>query len=98
MIDAKQKKGWDDFLTLCLSAESNQRLDRLLKLFFTPEEQSQISTRLLLVRALLAKKKTQREISKDLSVSIAKITRGSNGLKMIDDDLKAFLVEALSED
>ena len=39
----------------------------------------------------IEEKMTQRDMSETLGVSIAKITRGSNALKMLDPKLKAFL-------
>lgn len=88
--------GWQLFLKLCLNAQNEKVLGELLELFFTPEEKSSIETRCLIIQALLAKKNTQREMSRDLKVSIAKITRGSNEIKRISPELKRFLEEYLA--
>jgi TrpR family trp operon transcriptional repressor len=87
----ESEDGWRGFLRLCSEAEGPQALDELLWLFLTPEERTDIATRYLIVRELLKGKKTQREMAKDLGVSIAKITRGSNFLKMISKDLRRLL-------
>ena len=47
-------------------------------------------------RVLTNKKKTQREMAKDLQVSIAKITRGSNCLKGTGEDLRGFLINNIN--
>lgn len=88
-------KGWRYFLELCLVAENEKNLSELFDLFLTPEEKSSIETRCLIVKALLEQKKAQRQISSDLSVSIAKITRGSNELKRISPKLIQFLRQNL---
>lgn len=85
------KKGWQCFLTILHSTHDEKMLSELLELLLTPEEKSSLETRCLIIQALLDNKKTQREISKDLAVSIAKITRGSNELKRISAKLKAHL-------
>jgi len=86
-----KKKGWQCFLDLCLTAKDEKILSDLLELLLTPEEKSSLETRCLIIQALLDQKKTQREIAKDLTVSIAKITRGSNELKRISPKLKTYL-------
>lgn len=83
--------GWRGFLSLCSEAKGPKELDELLWLFLTAEERADIATRYLIVRELIRGEKSQREMSKDLGVSIAKITRGSNFLKMISKDLRRLL-------
>jgi len=89
------QKGWRYFLDLCLAAKNDKILSELFELFLTPEEKSSIEARCLIVKALLEQKKTQRQMSEDLNVSIAKITRGSNELKRISQKLSQFLQEEL---
>ncbi len=86
-----QQKGWNGFLELCLKAKDKKSLSVLLELFLTHEEQTDLAMRYLIVKDLLKEEKTQREIAKDLNVSIAKITRGSNELKRLNEKLRAFL-------
>jgi TrpR family trp operon transcriptional repressor len=91
----KHRNGWHDFLSLCLAAKDEKSLSELLDFILTPEERESISTRCLIVKALLAKQLTQRDIAKSLQVSIAKITRGSNELKRISRKLERFLQQQL---
>lgn len=87
--------GWQKFVELCEQAEQQDLTNELLKFFFTNEEQEQMGMRILLVQALVQGKLTQREIAKELGVSISKITRGSNMLKSSPKAIKAFLEDAL---
>ena len=89
------EKGWNLFLRLCHNTKSLQELHNLFDFLFTLDEQEQIANRVLLSQALLQYNKSQRQISTDLNVSIAKITRGSNALKTIDPKLKQFLLQEL---
>ena len=86
-----EKDGWRGFLSLCLRAKTIKELDELLGLLLTPEERENLSIRHLIVQELVRGKMTQREMAKNLGVSIAKITRGSNSLKMISKDLRRLL-------
>jgi TrpR family trp operon transcriptional repressor len=86
------EKGWRHFLNLVQATTTDPKvLSELFELFLTPEEKASIETRCLIVKALIEQKSTQREMSKDLEVSIAKITRGSNELKRITPKLLSFL-------
>ncbi len=88
MRKESERDGWLGFLTLCFRAETPDELDELLWLFLTHEERKDVATRYLIVRELIDGKKTQRDLAKELGVSIAKITRGSNFLKLINEKLK----------
>lgn len=85
------QKGWRYFLALCSAAEDEKMLSELLDLMLTHEEKASLAMRCLVIKALLEQKKAQRQISEDLKVSIAKITRGSNELKRISPKLKEYL-------
>ena len=89
------KNGWHYFIELCMSTDSEEMLSDILDLFLTPEEKESIETRCLIIKALLEKKKTQRNISENLKVSIAKITRGSNELKRISPKLIEYVNDNL---
>lgn len=91
------QESWDYFLTLCASATDKKQLNELLEFFLTPQEKESLKTRCLIVKALLEETKTQREISAEHEVSIAKITRGSNELKRISPELKEYLKENLCD-
>lgn len=96
-MENKQQAGWDKFILLCQNARDEALFKELLDFFFTHEEKQHLVSRILLVRELLSKEKPQREISKDLHISIAKITRGSNALKQISIDLENYLKRELIE-
>lgn len=87
--------GWHSFLKICQKMKSPKDLDALFNFFFTIEEKNNFATRALVVRSLLKGKKTQREIADDYSLSLTKITRGSNALKIITDKLKDNLAKSL---
>jgi len=90
-----ESDGWQQFLELCLKGKDPKRLEVLFRLLFTAEERSSIAKRCLIIQALLEGKKPQREMAKDLELSIAKITRGSNALKEAPEDLIAFLKKVM---
>lgn len=87
--------GWWGFLDLCLKSGSSKMLDELFDLLLTFSEREEIASRYLIVKELIKEKKTQREMSQELKVSIAKITRGSNCIKEISPALRSFLEKHL---
>ncbi|MBM3208538.1 MAG: trp operon repressor [Chlamydiae bacterium] len=87
----RDEEGWKMFLDLCLETKNTSRLEELLGLFLTIEEKDHLSSRMQIIRALLSEELSQREISEAMKVSISQITRGSNALKIISDDLLKFL-------
>jgi TrpR family trp operon transcriptional repressor len=89
------KTDLSQFVKLCASAGKENCLDELLRFFFTLDEQEQMSKRITLVQALLTEQQSQREISKDLAISISKITRGSTMLKQATPEMKKFLTDNL---
>ena len=92
-----KEKGWLDFLKLCSSFPVEKNLNAFFNLFFTMEEKEMFSSRLLIIKALLDGKMTQRAIAEKHKVSIAQITRGSNALKIIDPKLKKLLKDSFKE-
>jgi len=87
----RDKEGWKMFLDLCLKTKNASRLEEVLNLVLTIEEKEHLSSRMQIIKALLSEKLSQREISEEIKVSISQITRGSNALKIISDDLLKFL-------
>lgn len=85
------------FAQLLVRAERAGFLEEWLAFLLTPGEREDLQKRLNLIQALLQKQETQREISKNHQVSIAKITRGSNELKKISPELLAFLNKELKQ-
>lgn len=86
------KVGWQKFLNLCRGAKSQNALSDLLELLLTIDEREKLAMRILIVEELLKEEKSQRQIAADLNISISKITRGSNSLKVIDKELREFLI------
>ncbi len=86
------KHGWKQFLHWCQQAD-DKTLDAFFELILTPEERKDIATRCLIIRDLLAHEASQRDIAKNLHVSIAKITRGSNELKRV----KSLLIQYVKD-
>jgi TrpR family transcriptional regulator, trp operon repressor len=85
------KKGWRQFLYWCERSNDDKQLDSLFDLVLTPEEKNDIATRCLIIQELLAESASQRDIAKNLNVSIAKITRGSNELKRVKPAILDFV-------
>ncbi len=83
--------GWRAFIELCNRFRKPEELKELFDLFFTLEEKEDIANRYQIIKALIDEKWTQREIAEKLEVSISKITRGSNALKIISQNLKQAL-------
>jgi TrpR family transcriptional regulator, trp operon repressor len=91
MTKSNAKDGWNQFLNMCTRFNTEAEFKEFFNLFLTLEEKQALARRFLLVKELLQGNKTQREIAKDLSLSISKITRGSNALKIIRGSLREFL-------
>jgi TrpR family transcriptional regulator, trp operon repressor len=88
-----EEDGWRGFLERCIKVESVTDLEDFFRLFLTPAERKEIAGRYLIVRELLRGEKSQREMARDLGLSIANISRGSNFLKITGSELKKFLEE-----
>lgn len=87
----RNKEDWQMFLDLCLKTKKSSRLQELFDLFLTIEEKEHLAARMQIIRAILDEKLTQREMSDKMQVSISQITRGSNALKIVNDDLLTFI-------
>lgn len=88
-----EEKAWQDFIDLCSEFISHVEMNKFFSLFLTIEERHLLSSRYLIIKALLDGKLTQREIAEKYNVSIAQITRGSNALKIIGPRMKKLLKE-----
>lgn len=91
MAKKGKQEGLQGFCKLCTKIKSAEDFEKLYSLFLTIEERTALTARFLIVKALIEGKLTQREISEKYKVSIAQITRGSNSLKIIDEDFQDFL-------
>ncbi len=76
--------------TFSAACKSKKDLENLLLDILTPAEIEDIGDRLNIIQALL-KNDTQRDVSKNLSVSISKVTRGSHAIKEGSGVLKKIL-------
>ncbi len=85
------KDGWRNFLQILAKEQDPKKLEVLSLLLFTAEERESLASRIRIIEELLKGKMTQREIAKKYGVSIAKITRGSNALKEVSEEMKDFL-------
>ena len=91
MDQKTEEDGWRSFKKACLKVKSDEDLEVLFNFLLTPTERHEIAGRILIFRELLSGEKTQREIARDLGVSIANISRGSNVLKTTGSQLEKFL-------
>lgn len=91
-----KEDGWNEFLHICASLRSPEQLQAFFDLFLTIEERRTLGARYLIVKALLEKQETQREIARLKKVSIAQITRGSNALKTADLRLKKHIKQQMN--
>lgn len=96
MQQDNSEDGWWPFLDVCAQLGTKEQLNELFSLFLTFDERKDVADRFLIIRDLLQGKKTQREMADELQVSIAKITRGSNSLKIIGDDLREYLIRQIN--
>ncbi len=94
---AKQidEDGWQTFLKLCCKVKTPARLQELFDMFLTIEEKNALAMRALIIKALLKENESQREMSDRLNVSISKITRGSNAIKIITRNFNEFLKKTI---
>ena len=91
----KIKESLHDFIKLCLATKDAQALTELFDLFLTLEEKESLALRYKIVKEMVKQEKPQRQIAEDIGVSIAKITRASNALKVISPKLANFLREKM---
>lgn len=96
MSTQSAEDGWQAFIELCSTFHKPEEMEELFDLFFTLEEKEVLSKRYTLIKALLDEKLTQREIAEKNDVSISKITRGSNALKIISKRLREALMKKMA--
>lgn len=89
------EEGWRGFLEMCAKIKDPDSFQQLFELFMTYEERETMASRFLIVKALLERGMTQREIAEQFHTSIAQITRGSNALKIVDPKFKKLLEKKL---
>ncbi|WP_150465442.1 trp operon repressor [Francisella sp. SYW-2] len=74
-------KGWQQFINILSETSDPQDINIICDFLLTKEEKEQLSKRVLLTKELIKKTKSQREISKEIGISICTVTRCSNALK-----------------
>ncbi|MBE2897099.1 trp operon repressor [Pasteurellaceae bacterium HPA106] len=90
-MTADKTEQWAIFVDLLRAAFAEGREHDVLGMLLTADERDSIGLRVQIIKALLAKSHSQREIQQQLNTSAATITRGSNMLKTIPDELLAWL-------
>jgi TrpR family trp operon transcriptional repressor len=96
MAKESEEDGWRAFIELCNHFKEAEELKQLFDLFFTLKEKEDMANRFCILKALLEEKLTQREIAERFNVSISKITRGSNALKIISSKLREALEKKMA--
>lgn len=88
----------DELLNLLTSIEKQENLDQILDLLLTPQEYEEVITRLQIFKKLQAGD-TQRDVSEELDVSIATVTRGSREIQQKPEQIKKLfnILEDLNE-
>lgn len=87
----EHNNNWHDLIQLFSAVDDAPSIEKLLQVLFTHDERNDMAKRVQIIRGLLKGDKTQRQLAHELNVSIAKITRGSNALKSVDDEVRALL-------
>ncbi len=72
---------WQALVERFSQSAQQQQLDEMLQFFLTPDEREALLVRAKIFQGLLDKSGSQRQLSQDLGVGIATITRGSTELK-----------------
>ncbi|MDD1784095.1 trp operon repressor [Enterovibrio sp. ZSDZ35] len=97
MQNSPEYSDWQDVLDLIHKAIDSGREAELLKMLLTQDERTALIARVNIVNELLKGEVSQRQLSQMLGVGIATITRGSNEIKQLDDDQKAWLMKLLEK-
>jgi TrpR family transcriptional regulator, trp operon repressor len=93
----QQKDGWGSFIKLCTTLDSARQFTELFDLFLTQGEKDDIAARYEIILELMEGKITQREVAKKHGISIAKISRGSNALKIASQKIKTAIVNSATK-
>ena len=83
------EKGKEDLLNIVLSIKDKEELKSFIDDMFTEKEVEDVVQRYLLMDDLY-RGKSQRDIARDRSMSLCKITRGSKMLKKKDGFMRKF--------
>ncbi len=94
-VDLPKYTDWQQILDLIQQASAQQRDELFFKVLLTHDEREALIARVNIVHELLNSERSQRKISELLGVGVATITRGSNELKLQDNETKAWLADFL---
>jgi TrpR family trp operon transcriptional repressor len=87
--------GWKLLVKLLMQNTNAKQLEQILELLLTDDERHDLSARCQIISGLLQGKCSQRQLARELEVSIAKITRGSNAIKTLSPSIIELLQELL---
>ncbi|MDA3979215.1 trp operon repressor [Gallibacterium sp. AGMB14963] len=86
MYISRDLEQWQQVLDFLKNGFTEGKEQEMLMMLLTPDERDSLGLRLQIIKQLLEKKLSQREIQQNLNTSVATITRGSNLIKSIDSD------------
>lgn len=75
------QNGWDELINILSNSNNCEYINMIFEFLLTKEEKEQLNKRILLTKELIKKEKSQRDIAKDINISICTVTRCSNALK-----------------
>ena len=78
------KPEWRSFVKLCATL-SEDELTELFSLFLTVAERDDITDRYIILTTMLNSNMTHREIASGFNISLAKVSRGSNAIKVAEE-------------
>ncbi|WP_257295083.1 trp operon repressor [Endozoicomonas sp. YOMI1] len=76
-------ESWFQVIKLLKRQQDVEALHEVMAVLLTREEREAIGSRLAIMQALISEEESQREIAARIGVSITKVTRCSNYLKML---------------
>ncbi|MDH2927486.1 trp operon repressor [Lonepinella koalarum] len=97
MYISRNMDQWNIFIKTLKSAVAQGKEQEFLTLLLTADERDAVGLRLQIVAQLLDKNIPQREIQQNLNTSAATITRGSNMLKLMDQDFLDWVKAQIDE-
>ncbi|QIV96788.1 Trp operon repressor [Allofrancisella inopinata] len=89
--------GWQQLVNILSENTDPQDINIICDFLLTKEEKEQLSKRVLLTKELINKSKSQREISKEIGISICTVTRCSNALKVCSTRVKEIFSENIKK-
>jgi TrpR family transcriptional regulator, trp operon repressor len=95
MLDKPDFENWPSLMDVVKNACDNGEHEMLLTLIMTPDERETLVSRANILCGLLKGDLSQRQISQQLGVGIATITRGSAELKNCTDLEREILTKLL---